>query len=215
MNWNPCESFLCQFLIVSFEKDADVGVRELGLTYMKGDYAHSGFPEQAFQRMATALVERGYKVARIEQTETPDMMNERTKHMTRPTKFDKVVNREVCQVITKGTQVFGQQVAISEEYEPRYMLAIAESKASSSQTDHRFGVAFIDTSIGEFNIAEFNDDKQCSRLLTLLSQNPPVLLLHERGNISPTVQSIFKVKTLTANDSMKYHKCMLQIQCSR
>lgn len=118
------------------------------------------------------------------------MMAERTKHITKPTKFDKVVNREMCQVITKGTQVFGQQIAISEEYEPRYMLAIAEK---ASLTEHRFGVAFIDTSIGEFNIAEFNDDKQCSRLLTLLSQNPPVLLLHERGGISLTVQQIFKV----------------------
>lgn len=92
---------------------------------MRGEYAHSGFPEQAFNRMATALVERGYKVARIEQTETPDMMADRTKKMTRPTKFDKVVNRELCQVITKGTQVFGQQINISDEYEPRYMLAIA------------------------------------------------------------------------------------------
>lgn len=165
-------------------------MRELGLTYMRGEYAHSGFPEQAFNRMATALVERGYKVARIEQTETPDMMADRTKKMTRPTKFDKVVNRELCQVITKGTQVFGQQINISDEYEPRYMLAIAEKP---SLAGHRFGVAFIDTSIGEFNISEFNDDKQCSRLLTLLSHNPPVLLLHERGGISLAVQQIFKV----------------------
>lgn len=44
------------------------------------------------------------------------------------------------------------------------------------QAGHRFGVAFIDTSIGEFNISEFDDDKQCSRLLTLLSHNPPVLV---------------------------------------
>lgn len=157
---------------------------------MRGEYAHSGFPEQAFNRMATVLVERGYKVARVEQTETPDMMTERTKKMSRPTKFDKVVNREVCQVITKGTQVFGQQIEISHEYEPRYMLAIAEK---TSLTGHRFGIAFIDTSIGEFHCGEFNDDKQCSRLLTLLSHNPPVLLLHERGGISLTVQQIFKV----------------------
>lgn len=156
---------------------------------MRGDSAHSGFPEQAFNRMSTTLVERGYKVARIEQTETPDTMSERVKKMSRPTKFDKVVNREVCQVVNKGTQVFGQQVEISNEYEPRYMLAVVE-KASSK--GHRFGIAFIDTSIGEFTIGEFDDDKQCSRLLTLLSHNPPVLLLHERGATSMPVQQIFK-----------------------
>lgn len=72
--------------------------------------------------MATPLIERGYKVARIEQTETPDMMIERTKQMTRPTKFDKVVRREMCQVITKGTEVFGQQVDMPHEHEPRYMV---------------------------------------------------------------------------------------------
>lgn len=57
---------------------------------------------------------------------------------------------------------------------------------------HRFGVAFIDTSIGEFHIGEFDDDQQCSRLLTLLSHNPPVLVLHERGGISQNVQQVFK-----------------------
>lgn len=93
---------------------------------MRGEFAHSGFPEQSFNRMSTSLVGRGYKVARIEQTETPDSMNERVKKMTKPTKFDKVVSREVCQVVNKGTQVFGQQIEISNEYQPRYMLAIVE-----------------------------------------------------------------------------------------
>lgn len=109
-----------------YHMDAEVGVKELGFTFMRGDNAHSGFPEQSFDRMSTSLVERGYNVARIEQTETPDMMEKRTKQMTRPTKFDKVVSREVCQVVNKGTQVFGQQIRISNEYQPKYMLAIAE-----------------------------------------------------------------------------------------
>lgn len=72
-----------------YHMDADVGVKELGFTYMRGEFAHSGFPEQSFDRMSTSLVERGYNVARIEQTETPDMMVERTKKMARPTKFDR------------------------------------------------------------------------------------------------------------------------------
>lgn len=47
--------------------------------YNQGDYAHSGFPEIAFSRFANALVEKGYKIARIEQTETPDMLAQRSK----------------------------------------------------------------------------------------------------------------------------------------
>lgn len=41
--------------------DAVVGVKELGLTYMKGVFAHSGFPEIAFGRYAQTLVQKGYK----------------------------------------------------------------------------------------------------------------------------------------------------------
>lgn len=128
-------------------------------------------------------------MARIEQTETPDMMQERVKQQTKTTKFDKVVKREVCQVVNKGTQVFGQQVAITNDYQPNYMLAIVEK---ANPNDHRFGVCFIDTSIGEFNFGEFQDDKHCSRLLTLLAHNPPVLVLSERGAVSPRVSQVFK-----------------------
>lgn len=109
-----------------YHMDADIGVRELGFTYMKGEFAHSGFPEQSFSRMANSLVNRGFKVARCEQTETPEMMSERVKLMRKPTKFDKVVNREICQVVNVGTQVFGQQVAITDEYQPNYLMAVIE-----------------------------------------------------------------------------------------
>ena len=44
-----------------YHMDAVVGVQELGLMYMKGDWAHSGFPEIAFGRYAQTLVQKGYK----------------------------------------------------------------------------------------------------------------------------------------------------------
>lgn len=45
----------------------------------QGDYAHSGFPEISYGRYSDLLIQKGFKVARIEQTETPEMMNERLK----------------------------------------------------------------------------------------------------------------------------------------
>jgi DNA mismatch repair protein MSH6 len=39
--------------------------------------AHCGFPEKAYSKFADILVTKGYKVARVEQTETPNMMKER------------------------------------------------------------------------------------------------------------------------------------------
>ena len=41
--------------------DAVVGVKELGLVSMKGEYSHSGFPEVAFSRYSQTLVQKGYK----------------------------------------------------------------------------------------------------------------------------------------------------------
>lgn len=59
-----------------YNHDAVIGVNELGFTFMgKDTYAHSGFPEQAYEKMASTLVERGYKVARVEQTENPGKLH--------------------------------------------------------------------------------------------------------------------------------------------
>lgn len=160
---------------------------------MKGEFAHSGFPEQAYERMATSLVERGYKVARVEQTETPDMMSERCKKNKTNSKYDKVVKREICQVSLKGTEVYGQQVQMTNSADPNYMLAIAERSAGKGKSvGARYGVCFIDTSLGIFHLGEFDDDGQASRLLTLLSHYAPALVLHERSLVSPGIHQIFK-----------------------
>lgn len=91
----------------------------------QGDFAHSGFPESAYGRMASSLIEQGFKVARVEQTETPEMMTERCK-AKKSTKFDKVVNREICQISTQATCVYGAQLTNAKHPLPYYMLALAE-----------------------------------------------------------------------------------------
>lgn len=59
------------------------------------------------------------------------MMQERVRGMRGATKYDKVVCREVCQVVNKGTQVFGQQVEIVNDYQPNYMMAIVHKVTQS------------------------------------------------------------------------------------
>ena len=71
----------------------------------------------AYSKWATTLVEKGYKVARIEQTETPQQLEERNKERKGGPKDkvqhlhhhhllpSQVVAREVCQLSTKGTRV--------------------------------------------------------------------------------------------------------------
>ncbi|XP_060525908.1 probable DNA mismatch repair protein Msh6 [Cylas formicarius] len=162
-----------------YHMDAVVGVQELGFSYMKGDFAHSGFPESAYNKMATMLVNKGYKVARVEQTETPELMAERCKNQKKVTKFDKVVAREICQVTTRGTCVYGPQMPEAQLDKGLYMYAIC-MKINQDGT-YRFGICFVDTSIGTFHLAQFDDDKHCSKVLALFAEYLPGLVLTERG----------------------------------
>ncbi|GJQ69953.1 putative component of the post-replicative DNA mismatch repair system (MMR) [Trypoxylus dichotomus] len=172
-----------------YHMDAVIGVNHLGFSFMKGEFAHSGFPEIAYGRFAQTLMEQGFKIARVEQTETPEMMTERCK-AKHASKFDKVVNREICQVSTRGCCVYGAQIGDEENPLPVYMLAIAEKE----QDDHniKYGICFVDTSIGVFHMAEFLDDRHCSKLLILLSEHPPTLVLTDRSRTSTTTYDILR-----------------------
>ena len=165
-----------------FHMDADIGVAELNIIYMRGDVAHAGFPEIAYGRYAATLVEKGYKVARIEQTETPADLEERSKNAPRGVKVDKVVRREVCQMSSKGTRVNNYLDSDNFEGDPRYLLAICEN----SEATPTFGVAFVDTTIGIFHLGQFTDDKNLSRLRTLTAHFPPAEILFEKGGLSNT-----------------------------
>lgn len=175
-----------------YHHDAVIGVKELGFSFMgKNEFAHSGFPESAYEKMAVQLVERGYKVARVEQTENPAMMEARCKREGTTGKFSKVMKREICQITDRGTQIFsnGQQKLVTSS-DPNFLLSIAEINTSPSTS--RYGVCFVDTSIGDFQLGEFDDDQQCSRLLTLLSHYNPVLVLHERKEKAQHTEKIIK-----------------------
>ena len=132
--------------------------------------------QAAYSKWATTLVEKGYKVARIEQTETPAQLEERNKSKSGPK--DKVVAREVCQLSTKGTRVNTFLDSHNFEGDPSYLLALCERPGPV------FGVAFVDTTLGCFHLGQFEDDANLSRLRTLLAHYPPGELLQPRGGLS-------------------------------
>lgn len=76
--------------------------------------------------MASTLIDLGFKVARVEQTETPEMMNERIKTTGKKSKFDKVVSREICQVTTKATTIFSAQMPEARSSSACNLFAICE-----------------------------------------------------------------------------------------
>ncbi|KAG6448130.1 hypothetical protein O3G_MSEX005327 [Manduca sexta] len=177
-----------------YHMDAAVGVNELGFSYMKGDFAHSGFPESAYARMSSTLVSKGFKVARVEQTETPEMMQDRCKKAGLKTS-DKVVRREICQVTLRGTQVCGLQDAGPCEASAAFMMAIAEEDNNGCSS---YGVCFVDTSIGLFHLGQFQDDKHSSRLLTTLAHYPPALVIYDRKSTTARTSKLLSTHCYNA-----------------
>ncbi|XP_033224554.1 probable DNA mismatch repair protein Msh6 isoform X2 [Belonocnema kinseyi] len=172
-----------------YHMDAVTGVNELNLSYMRGEFAHSGFPEIAYGRFSASLIEKGYKVARVEQTENPDMMSKRVAKMSRPSKFDKVVKREICQISSRGTRVYTAQDVDAAVPNSSYLLALTEKQYNGQKTPS-YGVCFLDTTIGDFYLGQFTDDRCNSRLLTLFAHYPPVHIIYERGTLSQKTMNI-------------------------
>lgn len=156
-----------------YHDDADVGVREAGLVYMKGEQAHAGFPEPAYGKYAEVLLAKGYKVARVEQTETPEANKQRIKRAKESGKYldqaAKAMRREVCSLTTPGTRLYtylDDQDAVVTNDGPLCAVVF--------DSDHRYGVCLLDAPTGSFALAEFDDDAQRSRLRTLISDRQPV-----------------------------------------
>jgi DNA mismatch repair protein MSH6 len=173
-----------------FHMDADVGFKELGLIYMKGDKAHSGFPEIAYSKMSSQLVAKGYRVARVEQTETPDMLKVRNSSQA---KKAKVVRREVCSLLSIGTNTvsFLDAPITSQEQVSNHLLALKEAYDATQKTV-RFGVCMVDCSTGAFQLSEFDDTEQRDRLKTLFAQFHVVEIVTERFNISDDTKMVLK-----------------------
>ncbi|VDO47121.1 unnamed protein product [Haemonchus placei] len=177
----------------TFHMDAVIAVECLGLTFMRGNYAHAGFPEAAYGKFADQLVSRGYKVARVEQTETPQQLEERNKQ-SRGAK-EKVVRREICRVTTSGTRTYavidGCNLYGGEtdngETQSKYLFSIKEMVCDQGST---FGICFVDTSVGKFFVGEFCDDDYNSFLRTVIANFTPVQVLFERGRLSSQCKTI-------------------------
>ena len=176
-----------------FDDDAKVGVEQLGLMYMASqERPHCGFPEAAFNKYATQLIQLGYKCKRVEQTETPDQLSERNKNSGK--KKDKCVARSVCEVMSHGTLVNGEMIktddaqwllALREHiYPPHEQDSSSNTAVSESVRVCAYGVCLVDCGTGRFLVGQFDDDRQRSSLTTLMAQYPPVELVVPSGNLS-------------------------------
>ncbi|RWS30600.1 DNA mismatch repair protein Msh6-like protein, partial [Leptotrombidium deliense] len=164
-----------------FHMDAVIGYNELNLTHMNGDIAHAGFPEISYQSFSDRLITKGFKVARVEQTETSEQRDERCKSSRNKSKDDKVVAREICRITTPATRTCSVLDAEPPDL-PKYLVALCEKVVTEDNV--HFGVCFADTSTSSIWMGCFIDNKHLSALRTLFATHPPAEIIMEHNNVS-------------------------------
>ncbi|KAE8662403.1 DNA mismatch repair protein MSH6 [Hibiscus syriacus] len=126
------------------------------------------------------LARKGYRVLVVEQTETPEQLELRRKEKGAK---DKVVKREICSVVTKGTLTEGEMLSANPD--PSYLLAVTEScQGSTNQSERVFGVCAVDVATSRIIIGQFEDDSECSALCCLLAELRPVEIIKPTNLLS-------------------------------
>lgn len=177
-----------------FEMDAHIGAQKLDLQYMKGEQPHCGFPEKNFEDNAEKLARMGYRVLVVEQVETPGQMEQRNK--LSGTK-DKVVRREICAVISKGTITEGGMLASTPD--AAYLMSTFEiPDPERLDGSSMIGLCFVDTATARFVLGQFVDDMARSQLKSILLELRPVELIKPRGTLTWATEKALKDQTREA-----------------
>jgi DNA mismatch repair protein MSH6 len=164
-----------------YENDATVGHQLFNLKLTdRVNMRMVGVPEMSLETWATQFVAKGYKIARVDQSESAlgKEMRERDgdKHAKKG-KDDKIIKRELACVLTAGTLVDG---AMLQGDMSTYCVAIKESLVEDVPA---FGIAFVDTATGQFHLVDFVDDAEMTKFLL------------EKGGISVKALRILKNNT--------------------
>ena len=129
-----------------FYEDALVASRALDLTLTSRSKDASGtavpmcgVPFHAADNYIVRLVRKGYRVAICEQVEDPK-------------KAKGVVKREVVRVVSPGTLT---DAAYLDAREPAFLMSIVATAAAPGRPSD-YGVALVDLSTGEFDVAEYS-----------------------------------------------------------
>ena len=174
-----------------YENDATVGHQMFDLKLTdRVNMRMVGVPEMSLDYWANQFVAKGYKIARVDQSESAlgKEMRERDGKKGGG-KEDKVIKRELSSVLTAGTLVEGSML---QDDMSVYCVAIKEAIIDDLPV---FGLAFVDTATGQFFLSEFIDDADMTKFETFVAQTRPQELLLEKSTISQKAVRILKNNT--------------------
>uniref|UniRef100_V5EJI3 DNA mismatch repair proteins mutS family domain-containing protein n=1 Tax=Kalmanozyma brasiliensis (strain GHG001) TaxID=1365824 RepID=V5EJI3_KALBG len=182
-----------------YEEDALIGHREFDLKLTdRVKMKMVGVPEASFDIFAAKFLALGYKVGRVDQTETAVAKGMRVGERSRGGGSE-IVNRELRHVLTSGTIVDASSLPDDLN---SYCVSIKES-AEAGRNGPIFGVCTLDAATAEFNLTEFEDDESRTRLETLLRSLRLKEVLHEKAGLTaPTMRVLRGTVPTTAQITM-------------
>jgi DNA mismatch repair protein MutS len=178
-----------------FFEDAEIASKTLGIVLTRRgkhqgmDIPMCGVPVERSEDYLHRLIAAGHRVAVCEQTEDPAAARARGNKS--------VVRRSVVRLVTPGTLT---EDMLLDARANNYLLAIARSRASSSQD--RFGLAWIDISTSEFMVTECTGG-ELSATLARINPNEVIVsdalygdaslaqLLNELPAVTPLTRDVF------------------------
>src|SRR3954447_21683541 len=178
-----------------FFEDAEIASRTLGIVLTKRgrhqgiDIPMCGVPVERSEDYLHRLIAAGHRVAVCEQTEDPAAARARGNKS--------VVRRGVVRLVPPGTLT---EDTLLDARANNYLLAIARSRASSSQD--RFGLAWIDISTSEFMVTECTGG-ELSSTLSRINPNEVIVsdalygdasllqMLNELPAVTPLTRNVF------------------------
>ncbi|KAF9438135.1 DNA mismatch repair protein msh6 [Entomortierella beljakovae] len=175
-----------------YENDADIGHQKFDLKLTdRTNMRMVGVPESSFEYWAAQFIAKGFKVARVDQMETAlgKAMRERD-DAVKKSAVQKVIRRELHSILTAGTLT--DSGLLTNEM-ATYCMAIKElNRPGAEHLPTQFGIAFVDTSTAEFNLATFYDDMDRTKFETLITQIKPKEIVIEKGGLSVRSTRILK-----------------------
>ncbi|EEH18065.2 hypothetical protein PABG_00628 [Paracoccidioides brasiliensis Pb03] len=177
-----------------YENDATIGHQlfDLKLTD-RVNMRMVGVPEMSLDHWANQFVAKGFKIARVDQSESAlgkEMREKQGKTGGSVGKQEKIIRRELACVLTSGTLVDGGML---QDDMSTYCVAIKEALVNDLPV---FGIAFVDTATGQFYLAEFIDDVDMTKFETFVAQTRPQELLLEKSVMSTKALRILKNNTI-------------------
>ncbi|KAG6022209.1 hypothetical protein E4U41_002296 [Claviceps citrina] len=173
-----------------YENDATIGHQEFDFKMTdRVNMRMVGVPESSLDHWVNQFIAKQYKVARVDQMETNLGKEMRERQDKSGKKADKVISRQLSCVLTAGTLVDGGML---QDDMAAYCVAIKESVVDDVPS---YGIAFVDTATGRFQLSGFVDDVDRTKFETFVAQVGPRELLLEKSHLSTKALRILKNNT--------------------